>query len=316
MAYAPLARSVIENDRNRLCSSVGERSFSNYLLTRSTFPHLFPIRMDTEVTPVSPYTDLPMLTQIAGVSIFLGVCGEGGLRGYQWNGVFWITHLRRCGLGAALCDEMGTGKTAQAIASLVVHRLEDKPSPRPMLVVCPASVIPHWAREIKKFVTNPCILTPVYYTRQLLSELKKKDNGNIVVLVSYSTLARDQTAFSQFIWDAVVVDEIHLIRNPTTPNAKAVFSLRAKFRIALTGTPIQDNVEDIWSTMNFIIPGFLGEFSAFDENYVKPIQLSLNYRKRKTEESSELSPQTTLNEYFEISAVGIEKLNLVHRQVI
>lgn len=323
--YAPLARIAAVDGQNVRSANIladsrdpaGVNSLSDYLITRSPFPRLFPTGNLSDATPSSAYTHASMMPQVCAAATFLDGRDRGGLRDYQWNGVFWITQLRSSGLGAALCDEMGTGKTAQAIAALLIHRLEVAPTMRrAMLVVCPGSVVPHWAAEIRKFIKDSTILSPMFYSPQLLADLRRKDPGNAVVLVSYSTLTKDQHILRDFIWDAIVLDEAHLVRNPAKADALAVFSLKSDFRIALTGTPIQHQVEDVWSIVNFIIPGFLGEFAAFEEQFVKPIRLSMNYRKRRADDPSEFSSQQSMQEYFEISAIGLEKLKLLHTQVV
>lgn len=316
VGYAAIARS---RQIHKICidsKTTSGTTLSSYLLTRSSFPRLFPTTPQEEKLPISQYTDTCMLSRLRLVSTFLkGTDGQGGLRGYQWDGVFWMTNLRRCGLGAALCDEMGTGKTVQAIAALVISRLEDRNDFRPMLVVCPSSVILHWEMEIIKFVKDLSILEVwIYKSQHDLKSLSTR--GNLVVVVSYSMLAKEKVAFSQILWDTVILDEVHLIRNPMSAISLAVFDLKAKFKIALSGTPIQNQVEDVWSTMNFIIPGFLGAFETFDNHFVKPIRQSLTYQKRKNEEPSVFLSHNSLQDFYEISAIGLDKLKCLHTQIL
>ena len=128
------------------------------------------------------------------------------------------------------------------------------------LVVCPASLILHWEKEIQKFM-NPNILTPIRYNKQIINDIihpKSPQTVNTVVIISYDVLRKDQQLLSQYIWSNIILDEAHLIRNPKTLTSQAIFSLKSEFRILLTGTPIQNQIEDLWSIMNFLLPEYLG----------------------------------------------------------
>jgi TATA-binding protein-associated factor len=209
------------------------------------------------------------------------------LREYQWLGVFWITHLRRCGLGAALCDEMGTGKSVQTIISLIISSIElsdgrqKSDKDHPSLLVCPESLLSHWINEIDKFVVDTSILVPMRYRSGKFKKNLAHLDSNVLVLVSYFDLTKHRDTLTHIQWNNIVLDEAHIIRVPTSPTTKAVFSLKARFRIALTGTPLQRQIEDVWSIFNFIIPGFLGEYAKFENDFILPIRKSLQYQRQK-----------------------------------
>ena len=137
-----------------------------------------------------------------------------------------------------------------------------------------------------------------------------------MVIVSYNMMSRDILTLSKIAWQAVVLDEAHMIKNSETNAASSAFELKAKFKIALTGTPIQNEVEDIWSIFNFVIPGFLGNLETFTENYVKPIRKSLVIKQKKAEDASEFSTPIAHQEYVEISAEGLGKFRELHKQIL
>lgn len=178
------------------------------------------------------------------------------LRDYQRRGVDWLAFLREVQLGGLLADDMGLGKTLQTLC--VLHK------GRQTLVVSPTSVLHNWAAEIEKF--RPGLRASIYHgpTRTLSSDAD-------VILTTYALLRLDIEQLGAREWDTVVLDEAQAIKNPTSKVARAAYKLRAKFKIALTGTPVENHLEDLWSQFHFLQPGLLGGRSEFSDRYVKSI---------------------------------------------
>ncbi len=179
------------------------------------------------------------------------------LRDYQARGVDWLAFLRSAGLGAVLADDMGLGKTLQTICSL-----PDRPARS--LVVCPKSVVYNWQREIERF--RPGLSVAVYHGPK-----RSIDRNAAVTLTTYAVLRLDADKLSAEEWDTVVLDEAQAIKNESSQTARAAYELRASFRIALSGTPVENRLEELWSIMRFTNPGLLGGLSSFQERYVSPI---------------------------------------------
>jgi superfamily II DNA or RNA helicase len=183
------------------------------------------------------------------------------LRPYQKEGVYWLHFLSRNGLGGILADEMGLGKTVQMLAFL-------KTLKGPSLVVCPSSLLFNWAREAAKFVPDTKVLTIEGPNRShLFAQIPRND----LILTSYPLLRRDAPLYRGIEFAGVVLDEATHIKNPDTQNAQAALSLRGRNRFVLTGTPIENSVRDLWSLLQFVIPGYLGGRDDFRERYELPI---------------------------------------------
>jgi superfamily II DNA or RNA helicase len=178
------------------------------------------------------------------------------LRPYQRFGVDWLVFLRDAGLGAVLADDMGLGKTLQTICALRGKAL----------VVCPKSVVYNWLDEIRRF--RPGLRTSVYHglKRELTADAD-------VTLTTYATLRSDTSELTARRWDIVVLDEAQAIKNAESQTARAAFQLPGTFRVALSGTPVENRLEELWSVMNFANPGLLGKKSSFSERYVTPISV-------------------------------------------
>ncbi len=186
---------------------------------------------------------------------------ESVLRPYQKQGVYWLHFLCKNRLGGILADEMGLGKTVQCLAFL-------SSLSGPTLVVCPASLLFNWRRETERFAPHLRILSIEGPNRsKLFPEIK---NHNLV-LTSYPLLRRDSDAYRGFEFSAIVLDEATHIKNPDTQNAQAAMTLRGNYRLVLTGTPVENSVRDLWSIMNFVLPGYLGSRNDFRERYELPI---------------------------------------------
>ena len=201
------------------------------------------------------------ITPIATPSQF-----QGTLRAYQERGVGWMAFLGRLGLGACLADDMGLGKTAQLIATLLAD-----PVPGPTLVLCPVSVLGNWARELERFTPHLKVLIHHGATRVGSAEGSALADAD-VVLSTYSLVSRDLAMLQSIAWVRLVLDEAQQIKNPGTAQTKAVAALRAPRRIALTGTPVENRLSELWSIMHVLNPGLLGTQSSFRTTFAAPIE--------------------------------------------
>ncbi len=197
---------------------------------------------------------------------------EATLRPYQVLGFSWLDYLARWGLGACLADDMGLGKTIQALA-LVARRLEYGES-QPVLLICPTSVINNWEREAARFFPGLRVHLHHGASRLRGAAFVAAAAKAQMVLTGYPLLSRDRDFLCEVDWAGVILDEAQNIKNPETAQSKAVRSLRARYRVALTGTPVENHVGDLWSLMDFLNPGFLGSRSAFRRDFFLPIQRS------------------------------------------
>ena len=189
---------------------------------------------------------------------------EGTLRAYQERGVGWLAFLGRLGLGACLADDMGLGKTAQMIATLLAD-----PVAGPTLVLCPVSVLGNWARELSRFAPQLQVMIHHGATRTVDPGLLATAD---VVLSTYSVVARDLDTLRAVEWARLVLDEAQQIKNPGTSQTKAVSALSATRRIALTGTPVENRLTELWSIMHVLNPGLLGNLTAFKKSFATPIE--------------------------------------------
>jgi superfamily II DNA or RNA helicase len=175
----------------------------------------------------------------------------GQLRDYQREGVGWMEFLREFGFGGCLADDMGVGKTAQVLAVLETRRVEGK---GPSLVVAPKSLMFNWRAEAARFTPQLRVLEHTGLTRDVES-IAKHD----LILSTYGTLLRDAPQLSEIMFDYVVLDEAQAIKNASTASAKAVRLLRGEHRLALSGTPVENHLGELWSLFEFLNPGMLGE---------------------------------------------------------
>jgi superfamily II DNA or RNA helicase len=185
------------------------------------------------------------------------------LREYQVIGFEWLTRLAANNLGGILADEMGLGKTVQTLAFLRAHQGDG-----PALVICPTSLVTNWENETRKF--TPELKTLVLEGADRAARFKSIGGADIVI-TSYALLRRDIETLREINFSTAVLDEAQHIKNPETQNAQAAYALRANNRFVLTGTPMENSVRDLWSIMNFALPGYLGNRTEFRERYELPI---------------------------------------------
>nr|AHE14868.1 putative helicase [uncultured bacterium] len=188
------------------------------------------------------------------------------LRDYQARGVAWLQSLAATGFGALLADDMGLGKTLQAIC-LLTSRTETGPH----LVVCPTSVVGNWERELARFAPGTTVVRHHGPHREpALGSLAP----GVVVVTSYGVLRQDRDVLTDALWDVVVLDEAQQIKNQAAQAARVASELKSAARVALTGTPVENRLSELWSIMNFVNPGLLGTFSRFRDRFAGPVERS------------------------------------------
>ncbi|MCC6682359.1 MAG: SWIM zinc finger family protein [Phycisphaeraceae bacterium] len=183
---------------------------------------------------------------------------QGTLRAYQKDGLGWFGFLRWFATGGVLADDMGLGKTIQVLALLLHRREMDKPS----LVVAPRSVVFNWIDEAQRFAP---MLRVMAYTGADRAALRDNFRGHDLIVTSYGLMRRDVEELGQHEFDYIVLDEAQAIKNPTSQSAKAARLLRAENRLALTGTPVENHLGDLWSIFEFLNPGMLGASNRFND---------------------------------------------------
>jgi len=194
------------------------------------------------------------------------------LRPYQKDGFVWLARLASWGAGAVLADEMGLGKTVQALAMLA-RRGGDGPA----LVVAPTSVTPGWIDEATRFTPS---LNPIAYRGQNRAPLREGLGPNDILVTSYDIAARDADDLADIGFATLVLDEAQAIKNARTKRAKAVAKLDAGWRVALTGTPLENHLGELWSILRVVSPGFLGPWERFRRTYALPIERDGDVAKR------------------------------------
>ncbi|MCB0896556.1 MAG: DEAD/DEAH box helicase, partial [Nocardioidaceae bacterium] len=189
---------------------------------------------------------------------------DATLRDYQLHGLTWLTELTELGLGACLADDMGLGKTVTLIA-LHLHRREAGRT-GPTLVVCPASLLGNWEAEVRRFAPG----TPVVRFHGSARDLSGAGDG--FVLTTYGTMRRSAETLGAVGWDLVVADEAQHVKNPRTSTARALRSIGSTARVALTGTPVENDLTELWAILDWAIPGLLGSRNAFRKVWAAPIE--------------------------------------------
>jgi SNF2 family DNA or RNA helicase len=196
---------------------------------------------------------------------------RGELRPYQARGAGWLAFLQKWGLGACLADDMGLGKTIQTIA-LLLHLKEKEELSAPTLLVCPTSVLGNWEREVQRFSTNLSCIVHHGEKRKKGQPFVKQAQQNDLVITSYALAQRDVKTLQSVAWEGVILDEAQNIKNPQAKQSKAVRGLEANFRIALTGTPLENRLSELWSILDFLNPGYLGSQQFFQRRFATPIE--------------------------------------------
>ncbi|MBL9138809.1 MAG: DEAD/DEAH box helicase [Verrucomicrobiales bacterium] len=234
------------------------------------------------------------------------------LRPYQVEGLQWLQFIREFGIGGVLADDMGLGKTIQTLAHLALEKAQGRMD-RPSLVVSPTSVLVNWRDEIARF--TPGLRAVVLHggaRHARFSEMKSAD----LVLTTYPLLPRDATELLKAEFHCVILDEAQNVKNPKTQAAQVVCQLKARHRLCLTGTPLENHLGELWSLFNFLIPGFLGDETRFSAVFRGPIEKGGDgklrqalgrrvrpflLRRRKDQVASELPPKSEMIQKVELS---------------
>ena len=195
------------------------------------------------------------------------------LRGYQKQGFLWIKTLKANGFGGILADDMGLGKTLQVIAFLLSEWKESGENPgRPWLIVCPASLVYNWKSELERFAPALPVYTAAGNVKEREELLKRVEaRGKGVVITSYDLLRRDILLYEKMSFACEVIDEAQFIKNHSTQASRAVKQVSAGFRLALTGTPVENRLSELWSIFDFLMPGFLFAYGRFREELETPV---------------------------------------------
>ncbi|GCD11529.1 DEAD/DEAH box helicase [Clostridium tagluense] len=207
---------------------------------------------------------------------------SGTLREYQKRGFYWLTFLRDHAIGACLADDMGLGKTVQSICLLLYER-ENKLTDKPTLIICPTSVVGNWEREIEKFA--PGLKTAIHHgnSRWTYETFSKEIHKNEVVITTYALIVRDKNLFQKEEWAGIILDEAQNIKNSASKQTQHIKALKAEYKVALTGTPVENRLSDLWSIMDFLNSGYLYNWSTFRREFAVPIE-----RQGDPEKSSKL----------------------------
>lgn len=233
------------------------------------------------------------------------------LRDYQLEGYRWMLRLDSWGAGACLADDMGLGKTVQTIAVLL-HKAKKGAA----LIVAPTSVISNWRNEIERFAPSLHTVMLNELEAEKRAEAVEQASAEEVVLATYGLLCGEAEMLKRKKWNVICLDEAHTIKNHETKTAQAVYALEGETRIALTGTPLQNHLGELWSLLNFINPGMLGNYETFRQRFVLPIEngdkarqlllrrlvLPFILRRTKTEVIKELPEKTEIQYLVELSS--------------
>ncbi len=199
------------------------------------------------------------------------------LRGYQRDGVAWLQMLRRHGFGGILADDMGLGKTVQLLAHVAIERPRNRRG-APVLVVAPTSVVPNWRAEIARFLPSARVVTLT--GKERAARFPEIDDADIA-LTSYALLQRDIHELEEREWSMFVLDEAQAIKNPRSKGAAAALRIQAGQRIALTGTPVENHLEELWSLYNATVPGLLSDRTRFARVFRAPIETRGDNERRR-----------------------------------
>ncbi|HEY2406785.1 MAG TPA: SNF2-related protein [Polyangiaceae bacterium] len=253
------------------------------------------------------------------------------LRPYQEQGLAWLTFLHELKSGGVLADDMGLGKTVQTIALLLALKQEKKTKPLRALIVAPTSVVTNWVREIERF--GPTLTTALWHGSGRREQVGELEEANVII-TSYALLRRDIDLLKKLDLDYAILDEAQNIKNPLSATAAAAKELNAERRLALTGTPIENRLSEIWSIFEFVSPGLLGTLPKFEEKYARPIDQGDSkqaarlravihpfiLRRTKNEVAKDLPPKIEVDKIIDLApdqkAIYMQVLREVRAQVM
>lgn len=229
--------------------------------------------LPVSVTPEGSFADLLQRLRAAGAAaeVTAPATLHGTLRPYQQRGLSWLASMAELGLGACLADDMGLGKTVQLIA-LLLHRQQAGQLKGPVLLVCPTSVVGNWERELSRFAPTLSLVRHYGTDRARSGDTFESLPAATVVLTTYGLLRRDVELLGAVAWSITALDEAQNIKTAASRTAQAARSLRADFRVALTGTPVENRLAELWSIFEFLNPRLLGSQAAFRRDYAIPIE--------------------------------------------
>jgi len=243
----------------------------------------------------------------------------GQLYDYQQVGFTWLRCIANEDFGCILGDEMGLGKTIQVIALLA---LEKDSSNRPSLIIAPATILENWRREIIKFTRNMKVLIHRGLGRTgFPSSLKQYD----LVITSYDTVVNDFALFKMVDWNIVIVDEAQAIKNPETQRTETAQKLPRRVAIAMTGTPVENRLMDLWSIMSFAVPGYLGTRNEFEKKYtedidaavsLEPVISPLILRRLVSEVAKDLPPRIDIPQLLELDDQSSQEYEFIRKEII
>jgi SNF2 family DNA or RNA helicase len=241
---------------------------------------------------------------------------NGQLYPYQRDGWQWLSFLWREGLGAILADEMGLGKTIQIIALLASP---ERDHAAPSLIVAPTTLLENWRREIAKFA--PGLKTHVHQGSKRTGDYRVLAPFDVTI-TSYDTVVRDKSMFRMVDWRIVVLDEAQAIKNPDTRRSDAVRQLRRRSGIAVTGTPVENRLRDLWSLVDFAVPGLLGDVASFEQRFqddingaaaLEPLVTPIMLRRRVSEVAQDLPKRIDIPQVLALTeeeAAGYEQVRV------
>jgi superfamily II DNA or RNA helicase len=253
------------------------------------------------------------------------------LRPYQEQGLSWLYFIHEIGSGGVLADDMGLGKTIQTIALLLALKAEKKQKSLSALIVAPTSVVTNWVREIERF--GPALTTALWHGAGRKEQMSELESSNVII-TSYALLRRDIDLLKKLKLDYAILDEAQNIKNPMSATAQAAKELQASHRLALTGTPIENRLSEIWSLFEFVSPGLLGPLSRFEEKFARPIDQGDSkraarlratihpfiLRRTKTEVAKDLPPKIEVDKIVDLApdqkAIYTQVLREVRAQVM
>jgi superfamily II DNA or RNA helicase len=315
--FAPLPADWLARHGARVADLLAAKA-ARGALPRAALPDLAALCAETGTRPPPGFTRLRALIEdfdgIPEASLPPDLTAE--LRPYQRRGVAWLCFLRDAGLGALLADDMGLGKTLQALCALPASSDTVR---RRTLVVAPTSVVHNWAAEIARF--RPALRVCLYHGVK-----RALDPAADVVLTTYALLRLDTEHLCDTTFDAAILDESQQIKNPDSQVARAAHRLSAGFRVAITGTPVENRLDELWSQMEFANPGLLGSRTDFEQRFSRPIDAGdtttvtrlrerlrpFVLRRRKRDVAPELPPRTDVVLGFELDAEERGVYDAVH----
>jgi hypothetical protein len=226
----------------------------------------------TEVVPDGPLAGLLERLRAGAQPLPPPADFAGTLRHYQERGLAWLSLMAELGLGGCLADDMGLGKTIQLIAFLLARRAARSRDGRPALIVCPTSVLGNWERELARFAPTLPVLRHHGPERARSVDALREAPPHAVVVTTYGLLRRDASLLGEINWAVTTLDEAQNIKNAASGQARTARALRADHRFALTGTPVENRLAELWSILDFCVPGVLGPLERFRRRFAIPVE--------------------------------------------